>query len=347
MVVVDKFTKMAHFIPCTTTITLTETAKLFVDRIFRYHGLPTSIVSDWGTQFDSEFWREYWRSLGCTPLLSIAYHPETDGQTERINSILNQYLHVYTSYMQENWPELLVTAEFAHNNAVHSATGVTPFFANTDMHPRTAHLEALFITDSPTELTEHMKELTMFLNENLTAAAEDMKRFADLKRHKGPDYAPGDEVMLSTKNFQSPRPKAKWSDKIVGPFKIIKEAYPNSDAYILELPESYDIHPVFHTSLLKPFKHNTIEVREEPIPPAVIVKGVQQYEVKQILAWKPYYKKQWFLVKWKGYDNPVSNEWIHEDYLQDCTDLVESFMSTNPPSTNQRSNKRQKGEVNE
>jgi hypothetical protein len=135
MVVVDHFTKMSHFIPCTKNITAKETAALFTDRVTRYHGLPDTIISDCGTQFDNDFWTNYWKQLGVTATLSSSYHPETDGQSERLNGILNQYLRVFTSYMQDNWVDLLPTAEFTHNNSIHSATGVSPFYANTGQHP--------------------------------------------------------------------------------------------------------------------------------------------------------------------------------------------------------------------
>ncbi|PRP73764.1 retrotransposable element protein, partial [Planoprotostelium fungivorum] len=113
MVVVDRFTKMAHFVPCQTNITAQETARLYVDRVFRHHGIPTHIISDQDTVFASEFWGKFCEELGVQPIMSTAYHPEMDGQTER-----------------DNWVDLLVTAEFSYNNSHHSATSVSPFFAN-------------------------------------------------------------------------------------------------------------------------------------------------------------------------------------------------------------------------
>ncbi|PRP73007.1 retrotransposon nucleocapsid protein, partial [Planoprotostelium fungivorum] len=137
MVVVDRFTKMSHFIPCKNTITSEEAAWLYIDRVFRLHGIPEKIVSDRGTQFTAEFWTSFWKQMGTKHSMSTAYHPQSDGQTERVNSVLNQYLRVYCSYLQDDWVPLLATAEFAYNNSVHTSTGVTPFFANQGLHPNT------------------------------------------------------------------------------------------------------------------------------------------------------------------------------------------------------------------
>ncbi|PRP72887.1 hypothetical protein PROFUN_16906, partial [Planoprotostelium fungivorum] len=111
MVVVDRFTKMSHFIPCKNTITSEEAAWLYIDRVFRLHGIPEKIVSDRGTQFTAEFWTSFWKQMGTKHSMSTAYHPQSDGQTERVNSVLNQYLRVYCSYLQDDWVPLLATAE--------------------------------------------------------------------------------------------------------------------------------------------------------------------------------------------------------------------------------------------
>lgn len=136
MVVVDRFTKMAHMTSCKKAITAEQTAKLFIDRVARHHGTPEEIISDRGSQFSSEFWTEFWSMLGTGVKLSSSYHPETDGQTERVNGVINQYVRCYCTYLQDNWVELLATCEFAYNNTIHTSTGVTPFMANTGMNPK-------------------------------------------------------------------------------------------------------------------------------------------------------------------------------------------------------------------
>jgi hypothetical protein len=333
MVVVDRFTKMAHFIPCKKTITADQTASLFTDRVFRLHGLPDNIITDRGPQFVSALWNGFWKRLNVEVILSTSNHPETDGQSERLNGILNQYMRVYASYMQDNWVELLPTAEFAYNNAVHSATGVTPFYADTGRHPKTASAQSTSASDEPQALAAHLEEIADFLRVNLENARADMKKYADAHRRKAPAYKPGDSVMLSTSYIASKRPKTKWSDKRMGPFKVIKESHPGNDSYVLDLPKDYGVHPVFHASLLLPYRENTIEGRVQDAPAPVILDGHDEYVVEKILAWRPYYRARQFLVKFTGYDNPKDNRWIHEGHLEHCQDIIDQYLSTNPQGT--------------
>src|SRR5947207_1960141 len=122
-VVVDRLTKQRHFVPCKDTITAEQLASLFIDHVWRIHGLPASIISDRGPQFASEFWGYLCSYLDIDRKLSTAFHPQTDGQTERINGILEQYLRCYVNYAQDNWTTLLALAEFASNNATSETTG--------------------------------------------------------------------------------------------------------------------------------------------------------------------------------------------------------------------------------
>jgi len=122
MCVVDSLSKRAHFIPTNTTITSLGTARLFLANSWRLHGLPRSVISDRGPQFVSEFTRELYRLLGIQLAATTAYHPQADGQTERVNQELEQYLRLFVSGRQDDWDELLPMAEFQYNNHVHSAT---------------------------------------------------------------------------------------------------------------------------------------------------------------------------------------------------------------------------------
>jgi transposase InsO family protein len=127
---------MAHFTPCSKSITAEETAQLILDGIVRLHGLPEEIVSDRGPQFVSKFWHHLFELLGVDIRLSSAFHPETDGQTERTNQTLEQYLRCTMNYQQDDWLDLLSQAEFVYSNTTHALTGISPFFANYGFHPR-------------------------------------------------------------------------------------------------------------------------------------------------------------------------------------------------------------------
>ena len=128
VVFVDKLTKMAHFVPCKTAIGAPELAKLFYEYVVRYHGVPHSIVSDRDPRFTSNFWKSLWHRLETKLSMSTAYHPQSDGQTERTNLILEEMLRNYVNYKQSNWDEYLISAEIAYNNSMQVSTGYSPFY---------------------------------------------------------------------------------------------------------------------------------------------------------------------------------------------------------------------------
>ena len=127
---------MAHFVPCNKTVTDEETARLFIDNVYKYHGFPDDIISDRGTQFTSKFWQSLFKILQVEIKFFSAYYPQTDGQTKRVNQVLEQYLRCSINYHQDNWVDLLPLAEFAYNKTIHDSTKQTPFFANYGHHPR-------------------------------------------------------------------------------------------------------------------------------------------------------------------------------------------------------------------
>ena len=136
LVVVDRAKKMVHAIPTTYETSALGLAKLYCDNVWRLHGLPDSIISDRGPQFAAELIKELNKLLGIQTKLSTAYHPQTDGQTERMNQEIEQYLRMFMSQRQEYWPEWIAIPEFSYNNKIHTAMQVTPFFANYGYHPR-------------------------------------------------------------------------------------------------------------------------------------------------------------------------------------------------------------------
>ncbi|KAG5729497.1 hypothetical protein E4T56_gene4641 [Termitomyces sp. T112] len=135
LVVVCRLTKQALFIPCHTTDTAPDFAKLFLKHVFSKHGLPNNIISNRRPLFVSHFWQLLCKVLEIKTSLSTAYHPETDGQIERVNQTLEQYLCLYVNYLQNDWHTELPLAEFTYNNTPHSATGVSPFYANKGYNP--------------------------------------------------------------------------------------------------------------------------------------------------------------------------------------------------------------------
>jgi len=192
LVVTDRLTKMVHFVPCNKSITAQQTADLFLRNIFKLHGLPDDIVSDRGPQFASSFWRRLLELLGTKLNLSTAFHPQSDGQTERVNQVLEQYLRCTLNHQQDNWVSLLPLAEFAFNNAQHSSTQVSPFFANFGYHPR---FDATVAPPSKNPAAENrvavMLQTQQLLVSELRKAQARHKSAADQLRKEGPAFTLG------------------------------------------------------------------------------------------------------------------------------------------------------------
>jgi hypothetical protein len=197
--VVYRSTKMAHFIPYTKTITGEETTKRFLDNIYYIHGLPNDIVSDMGTQFTSNFWRGIFQLLGVKINLSTTYHPQIDGQTERVNQILEQYLRCIVNYQQNDWTGLLPLAEFAYNNTLHSSIRQTPFFSNYGHHPRADPFQLKDVESPTTHLATIHDELVFQLYE----AQDCYKDHADRNRKLHPNFHIRGHVWLLRWNIQT------------------------------------------------------------------------------------------------------------------------------------------------
>ena len=182
-IVVDRLTKMAHFVSCNKIMTSEETARLFIDNVYKYHRLPDDIIFDRGIQFTSKFWQSLFKILQVEIKLSLAYHPQTDGQTERVNQVLEQYLRCSINYHQDNWIDLLPLAEFAYNNTIQDSTKQTPFFANYGYHPRFDQLQ-LSTSKNPAaeDLATRLLEIQKDIKIKLLEAQERQKRNADKSR---------------------------------------------------------------------------------------------------------------------------------------------------------------------
>jgi len=135
LVVIDRFTKMAKYMPCRKEIDSKELARRFFEVIICSFGIPETIITDRGSTFASNFWKRVCSNMSTDHRLSTAFHPQTNGQTERQNQMMKQYLRAYINYEQDNWVELLPLVEFAYNNSIHFSTGFTPFFANYGYNP--------------------------------------------------------------------------------------------------------------------------------------------------------------------------------------------------------------------
>jgi len=281
---------------------------MFLDNIIRLHGIPDSLVSDRGSIFTSRFWKSLSKLMGLKQRLSTSFHPQTDGQTERMNQTVEQYLRIYCNYQQDNWFNLLPIAEFAYNNAFQPSINCSPFYANYGIHP-SFHVDPRSTTETTVpaakEFADRLKNIHDLLVENVKSAQDHQARYYD-RKHKRVEFSVGEKVWLLTSNIHTERPSKKLDWKRIGPYSIVERI--GTQAYRLQLPQSLKVHPVFHVSLLEPYKPNTIVGRLQEPPPPVISKEDIEYEVEEILDSKFIRKSLFYLVKWKGY--PISdNSW--------------------------------------
>jgi transposase InsO family protein len=340
LTVVDRFTKMAHFIPCTKTTNSEETANMVMREVFRHHGLPDDIISDRGPQFISKFWKHLMEALNISCKLSSSYHPQTDGQTERTNQTLEQYLRCFVNYQQDDWVKFLYFAEFAYNNSIHSSTRYTPFFANMGYHPRWTLLEHPEDSKSPTVENRviQIQEIQNELSHNLRDAQAAHKKAADRFRldssPSDPKFKVGDSVWLLRRNVKTTRPCDKLDYQRLGPFVIVDQV--NDVAFRLDLPSHMHIHPVFHVSLLEPWTSSSIPGRVIPPPPAIELVDGPEFEVEAILDSKILRNKLYYLVDWVGY-SPTDRTWEPAENLSNAPELVAEFHQRYPNKPDQNS----------
>jgi len=330
MVVVDSVTKTAHFIPTFITISAAGTARLFVEQVWKHHGLPRRVVSDRGPQFVAEFTRELYRMLGIKVAATTAYHPQGDGQTERVNQELEQYLRLFVNQRQDDWVDLLPLAEFQYNNHVHSSTQHPPFLLQTGRLPRMGFEpnQPPSKVESVNEFTERMRTTLDEAKAALVKSKDDMARYYNQRRTPAPDYKPGDKVYLDGADITTTRPSRKLSHKYLGPFPVDRRV--GSNAYRLKLPPSmHRIHPVFNVIKLTPVPLDPIVGRHaQPPPPPEIVDGEEEWVVEEILDSKVMNRKLRYLIKWKDF-GIEHNTWEPWDNVH-APDLVAEFYRKHP-----------------
>jgi len=255
-VVVDRFSKMAHFIPCHKTDDATHIADLFFRKIVRLHGVPLTIVSDRDAKFLSHFWRTLWAKLGTKLLFSTTCHPQTDGQTEVVNRTLSTMLRAVLKKNIKLWEECLPHVEFAYNRSIHSTTKMCPFEVVYGFLPR-APIDIMPLPSSEKlNFDAHRRaELMLKLHETTKENIEHMNAKYKLAGDKGRRqliFEPGDLVWLHLRKDRFPNlRKSKLMPRADGPFKVLERI--NDNAYKLDLPADFGVSPTFNIADLKPY----------------------------------------------------------------------------------------------
>jgi len=316
LIVVDRLTKMAHFIPTTREVTSKETAELFLRYVFQYHGLPDNIVSDRDPKFTSKFWQNLNKILGIKLLMSTAEHPQTDGQSEATVKIIQKLIRPFV-FQDQDWETLLPSLEFAYNDTQQSSTGQTPFYLNHGYHPKGTYRHA--DTNNP-HAEDHVQYL-LRLQEAARDAINDSQvvqaRYANRHRSEIPFMKVGDWVLLRRKKAD----KVKLAPIADGPFQILEVGTNNVK---LKFPKNSTAHPVVNISRVQLYFGPHPEIFTAP-PKS---DAEHEYPVDRVMGHKVVKGIDYYYIHWKGYPaeddswEPVTN--LNPQTLKSWTDSVKT-----------------------
>jgi hypothetical protein len=329
MVFTDRLSKGVILEPCE-TIEAEYIAKLFIRTFYRRHGLPSAIVSDRGSQFVSQLWKRMCQLLKIERRISTAFHPETDGQTERMNTEIEVILRHWVNRTQDDWSDWLPAVELVLNGRESSSTGVSSFFLSHGYH-----LDPLNVLEDPVSyevpstpiqkgeaIVAKIQQATEWAQVSMAAAQQDQETKTNRHRSVSPSYKVGDKVWLNLKNIRTDRPSKKLEDRATK-FTITEVVGPYS--YRLDLP--YGVHNVFNVDLLRPAASDPFpsQIQTDDQPPPVLVDDEEEWVIERIederrkrMGGRGKRTRLEYLVKWKGY---ARSTWEPASALEDVAAL--------------------------
>ncbi|KAF8752641.1 hypothetical protein RHS01_07534 [Rhizoctonia solani] len=318
LVIIDSFTKYGIFVKCSKKLKAPKLAELFLENVWKRHGMPEKTISNRGRVFNNKFLRALYKRLGIDPHFSSAYHPQSNRQMECVNPSIKHFLRAYSGVNQRDWTRWLPMAEFAYNNTVHSSTGKTPFKALYGWEP------TLTLSNIPTDVPE-ADDLAQTMEaqwKEVEAALRQSKQQMIAGESRNPtEFEIGEEVWLDAKNVNLKTLSPKLTEQRLGPFRVTKKI--SDQAYRLELPPTMQIHNVFYVGLLSKVKRDKKRAFENR-PPPVTVDGEEEYKVEGITNAKERNGKWFFQVKWKGYGSK-ENTWEPWENLKNAKIFLEKY----------------------
>ena len=345
MVVVDRVSKMSHFIPCHKTYDASKVVALFLQEIVHLHGIPTSIMSDRDIKFVSYFWKTLWTKMGTKLMFSSAFHPKTDGQTEVTNRSLGNLLRCLVVDHVTNWYMELPHVEFAFNNSVYRTIGCTPFKVVYGFwHSTPLDVNSLPLPPRPSEValdfSSYLQDVHEECKRHLTIHTNSYATSANAKR-KYRKFNEGDMVIFRLRpEWFPPGSFTKLHAHWAGLFRVTKKL--GTNAYVIELPSKFGISPIFNIEDFMEFKGDVDENSTIPLPEVTLVLRVLENitpwdEIAVILNHQfvttrqgGYYK---FLVQWTNRPNSDS-VWLQASEIKHLhPHLFEAYIRQNLPES--------------
>jgi hypothetical protein len=296
------------------------TAKILLDSLYKRYGLPDKAISHRGPQFASHAFLELGRLLGIKLAMSTAHHPQTDGATERANQEIEAYLSIFCANHPETWKSHLPTLEFSYNTKPHATQKESPLFLQMGYNP--ISVPTAYPTTNLPATQEHLLLLQEARKEANAAHELARQKMMERATRGFKPFQKGDKVWLESKYLKLRYESKKLAPKREGPFLISEVLNPLN--YRLTLPESWRIHPIFHASLLSPYKDNNVHGANFPQPPPDLIDEHPEYEVEAILDHQRRGNSLRYLVRWKGYST-AENSWEPGRNLKNAQQILNAY----------------------
>ncbi|GLB45097.1 hypothetical protein LshimejAT787_2000020 [Lyophyllum shimeji] len=340
LVIVDKLTKYALFIPTHEELSQEGFAKIFVERVANVYGLPERIIADRDRRWSTAFWRSVVESYGSVMALSSAHHPQTDGQMEVLNATIEQMLRAYVATDRASWAQWLSALAHAYNSSVHSSTSYSPNFLLMGYKPQTTAgvvapqndpVARPFLPSQKGEtFVEELELHRKTARDAVIQAQERQARAYNKGRRPVIEFEVGDWALVNPHTLELVDVKGtgrKLIQRTIGPFEVLEKVNPM--VYRLRLPDTYPMHPVFNLQHLKRYTPSDPKFEERSIlPPTRDFLATEEYEVEAILGHRIDSRRKgnrrMYLIRWKGYD-PTEDSWVSEYDLRNAPALKREY----------------------